>query len=92
MFKIIFSWWNRQTFGTFLNTLIFGINVGNDEQNKYYRNKSDKIGNLPKDVIDTPCPHSWIHKIIKSTPGKILEWQKIQKTLTKLPLDLTIQI
>ena len=42
MFKIIFSWWNRQTFGTFLNTLIFGINVGSDEfGNKYYRNKSD---------------------------------------------------
>ena len=72
MFKIIFSWWNRQTFGTFLNTLIFGINVGSDEfGNKYYRNKSDtRRWVIYKDVIDAskipPEWHSWIHKIIKS--------------------------
>ena len=86
MFKIIFSWWNRQTFGTFLNTLIFGINVGSDEfGNKYYRNKSDtRRWVIYKDVIDAskipPEWHSWIHKIIKSTPDKIkfsnYEWQK----------------
>ena len=26
--KIIFTWWNRQTFGTFLKTLFFGKYVG----------------------------------------------------------------
>ena len=75
-----------QTFGTFLNTLIFGINVGSDEfGNKYYRNKSDtRRWVIYKDVIDAskipPEWHSWIHKIIKSTPDKIkfsnYEWQK----------------
>ena len=27
-FKIIFTWWNKQTFGTFLKTLFFGKFVG----------------------------------------------------------------
>ena len=30
-FKIIFTWWNRQTFGTFLKTLFLGKYVGTDE-------------------------------------------------------------
>ena len=38
--KIIFTWWNKQTFGTFLKTLFFGKYVGSDEYgNKYYKNK-----------------------------------------------------
>ena len=41
--KIIFTWWNRQTFGTFLKTLFFGKYVGKDEfGNKYYKNKEDE--------------------------------------------------
>ena len=40
--KIIFTWWNKQTFGTFLKTLFFGIYTGKDELgNKYYRNKKN---------------------------------------------------
>ena len=35
--KIIFTWWNGQTIGTFLNTLFFGKLVGiDDSKNKYY--------------------------------------------------------
>ena len=41
-FKIIFTWWNKQTFGTFLKTLFTGTLVGKDEfGNKYYKNKND---------------------------------------------------
>ena len=29
--KIIFTWWNKQTFGTFLKTLFFGKFVGKDQ-------------------------------------------------------------
>lgn len=29
--KIIFTWWNGQTIGTFLNTLFFGKLVGIDD-------------------------------------------------------------
>ena len=40
--KIFFTWWNRQTFGTYLKTLFFGKYVGKDEfGNKYYKNKND---------------------------------------------------
>ena len=39
-FKIIFTWWNKQTFGTFLKTLFTGKFVGKDQLgNKYYTNK-----------------------------------------------------
>ena len=38
--KIIFTWWHRQTFGTFLKTLFLGKFVGSDEYgNKYYKSK-----------------------------------------------------
>ena len=37
--KVIFTWWNNQTFGTFLVTLFSGTYVGKDELgNKYYKN------------------------------------------------------
>ena len=41
--KIIFTWWNKQTFGTFLKTLFTGKYVGKDKLgNKYYKNKNDE--------------------------------------------------
>ena len=41
--KIIFTWWNKQTFGTFLKTLFFGKYVGSDEfGNKYYKSKKNE--------------------------------------------------
>ena len=41
--KIIFTWWNRQTFGTFLKTLFFGKFVGSDDYgNKYYQSKKNE--------------------------------------------------
>ena len=43
MIKQIFTWWNSQTFGTFLYTIFFGKLVGKDEfGNKYYKNKKGK--------------------------------------------------
>ena len=41
--KIFFTWWNKQTFGTYLKTLFTGQNVGKDQfGNKYYKNKNDE--------------------------------------------------
>ena len=41
--KQIFTWWNKNTFGTFLKTLLSGKYVGKDEfGNKYYKNKKDE--------------------------------------------------
>ena len=48
--KIIFTWWNKQTFGTFLKTLFTGILVGKDEfGNKYYKNikQKNQLDNRP---------------------------------------------
>ena len=43
IFKIFFTWWNRQTLGTFFKTLFFGKLVGSDEfGNKYYKSKKGK--------------------------------------------------
>ena len=42
-FKQIFIWWNRQTFGTRIQTFFSGKFVGQDSfGNKYYENKSGK--------------------------------------------------
>jgi NADH:ubiquinone oxidoreductase subunit len=40
----IFTWWNRQTFGTQLWTALYGEFVGEDEfGNRYFRTKGGKI-------------------------------------------------
>ena len=45
IFKIFFTWWNRQTLGTFFKTLFFGKLVGSDEfGNKYYKSKRVSVG------------------------------------------------
>ena len=65
--KIIFSWWNSQTFGTLIHTLIFGNIVGKDQYgNKYYQNKNDsKRWVIYKGEIDASKIsnqwYSWIH-------------------------------
>ena len=43
VFKEIFTWWNQQTLGTRIQTLIYGKYVGKDKNgNKYYQSKSGK--------------------------------------------------
>ena len=89
LFKIIFSWWNGQTFGTFLHTLVYGNIVGKDHYgNKYYQNKDDTkrwvIYNGTVDASSIPPEwHSWLHKIIKTTPDQVkfnnFNWQKEHK-------------
>tara|TARA_B100000963_G_scaffold331989_1_gene323147 strand:- start:1350 stop:1703 length:354 start_codon:yes stop_codon:yes gene_type:complete len=87
--KIIFSWWHNQTFGTLLQTIIYGNIVGKDQfGNKYYQNKNDTkrwvVYNGPVDASMIPPEwHSWLHKIIKTTPDQIkfhdFDWQKKHK-------------
>ena len=45
LIKEIFIWWNRQTLGTRIYTIIFGKFVGQDEfGNKYYKSKKIRGG------------------------------------------------
>tara|TARA_B100000029_G_C16960970_1_gene736222 strand:- start:158 stop:514 length:357 start_codon:yes stop_codon:yes gene_type:complete len=88
MIKQIFTWWNSQTFGTFLYTIFFGKLVGKDEfGNKYYVNKKDKRwviynGEINASKITTDW-YSWIHHISNNIPdknfNKKFSWQKPHK-------------
>ena len=67
MIKEIFTWWNKQTFGTRLNTMFFGKLVGEDTSgNKYYESKSGKrwvIFNGEIEASKIPIEwYSWIHR------------------------------
>jgi NADH dehydrogenase len=83
--KIIFTWWNGQTIGTFLNTLFFGKLVGvDDSKNKYYVDSKDRrwvIFNSEVEATKIPPEwHAWIHHLIKEVPTKAdfskYGWQK----------------
>ena len=83
-FKMIFTWWNNQTFGTFLKTLFFGKFVGSDQYgNKYYKSKNDErwvvyATNIEATKITSEW-YLWIHHTIDKIPGKNtskFNWQK----------------
>ena len=72
--KIIFTWWNRQTFGTFLKTLFFGKYVGSDQYgNKYYKSKNDERWVVYSKNIEatkiTSDWYLWIHHTIDKIPS-----------------------
>ena len=83
-FKIIFTWWNRQTFGTFLKTLFYGRFVGQDEfGNKYYQNKQNERWVIYSNNIEATKITSdwfmWMHHTIDKIPIKNEKkylWQK----------------
>ena len=83
-FKIIFTWWNRQTFGTFLKTLFYGKYVGSDEQgNKYYQSKKDQRWVIYAKSIEatkiTTDWYLWMHHTIDKVPNNKenkYTWQK----------------
>ena len=84
IFKIIFTWWNKQTFGTFLKTLFFGKLVGSDQYgNKYYKSKNDErwvvySSNIEATKITSEW-YLWIHHTIDKIPEKNdakFNWQK----------------
>ena len=82
--KQIFTWWHKQTLGTFIYTLFAGKLIGRDQfGNKYYSNSKGRRWVIYKDNIESskipPDWHSWIHflKINKpSTEEKKFLWQK----------------
>ena len=82
--KQIFTWWHKQTLGTFIYTLFTGKLIGRDQfGNKYYSNSKGRRWVIYKNNIESskipPDWHSWIHflKINKpSNEGKKFLWQK----------------
>ena len=85
LFKKIFIWWNQETLGTKIKTILFGKLIGTDQLgNKYYTNKSGKRWVIYSGEIDaSKIPnewYSWIHftknKIENTHDLKKYEWQK----------------
>ena len=82
--KQIFTWWHKQTFGTFLKTLFFGKFVGKDFYgNKYYKSKNDERWVVYKDNIEASKITSewflWMHHTISEVPNQQKKkhlWQK----------------
>ena len=83
--KMIFTWWNNQTFGTYLKTLFFGKYVGSDEYgNKYYKSKNNERWVIYKNNIEatkiTSDWYLWMHHTIENIPDVNKEskykWQK----------------
>ncbi len=84
--KILFTWWNKQTLGTFLKTLFYGKLVGQDELgNKYYQNKKNNERWIvySKNVEATKITSEWylwmhhtIDKIPEASDSKKYFWQK----------------
>jgi len=82
--KQIFTWWHKQTIGTFLKTLFFGKYVGKDQYgNKYYKSKSDVRWVVYKNNIEASQITSewflWMHHTINEIPKenkKSYLWQK----------------
>ena len=83
-FKQIFTWWNRQTVGTFIYTFFTGKLVGTDDfGNKYFTNSKGKRWVIYKKVTDSsiipPEWHLWIHFLKTNNPSKNInkfKWQK----------------
>ena len=72
--KVIFTWGNGQTFGTFLKTLFTGIYVGKDAVgNKYYKNKQNERQLQYSKIIEaTKITSDWylkMHHTIDKVPG-----------------------
>ena len=83
--KQIFTWWHKQTLGTFIYTLFFGKRVGEDTfGNKYYCDSKDKKRwVIYNDSVESsqisPEWHMWIHFINPNKPDenkKKYSWQK----------------
>ena len=82
--KQIFTWWHKQTLGTFIYTLFTGKFAGKDQfGNKYYSNSNGKRWVIYKNNVEAskipPEWHVWIHFHGKNKPPdkeKKFSWQK----------------
>ena len=83
-FKQIFTWWHKQTIGTFFYTLFTGKLIGKDQfGNKYYSNTKGKRWIIYKNRVESskipPEWHLWIHRLVKNKPSDEINncsWQK----------------
>ncbi len=84
-FLLVFTWWNRQTWGTWATTWWNGEFVGEDEfGNRYYRTKggrkSKALGYDKRWVVYSgyaegstvpPSWHGWLHHTVDTPPTQV---------------------
>ena len=84
IFKKIFIWWNQDTIGTKIKTILYGKFVGKDQfGNKYYQNKRNERWVVYAADVEASKITSewfmWIHHTIEKPPlenKKSYFWQK----------------
>ena len=78
--KKIFTWWNRDTFGTRIKTIFFGKLIGKDDfGNKYYQSKNGKRWVIYSDEVDaSKMPVDWF-SLMHFMPNKIENNHKLEK-------------
>ena len=82
--KQIFTWWHKQTVGTFIYTILLGKFSGKDQfGNKYYSNSKGKRWVIYKNSVESskipPEWYSWIHFLNREIPSNDIKkflWQK----------------
>ena len=82
--KQIFTWWHKQTVGTFIYTILLGKFSGKDQfGNKYYSNSKGKRWVIYKNSVESskipPEWYSWIHFLNRNIPSNDIKkflWQK----------------
>ena len=82
--KQIFTWWHKQTIGTFIYTLFTGKFRGKDQYgNRYYSNSKGRRWVIYKNDVEAskipPEWHMWIHFLTNNTPSSDeikFPWQK----------------
>ena len=85
--KLIFTWWHKQTLGTFIYTLFVGKFIGKDQfGNKYYTNQRGKRWVIYNNYVESskiPAEwHLWIHSKTRTRPSEKtnkFSWQKEHK-------------
>ena len=84
LLKQIFTWWHKQTAGTFIYTIFAGKFSGEDQfGNKYYSNSKGKRWVIYNNQVEaskiSPKWHLWIHFLSNNKPSDNLskfKWQK----------------
>ena len=84
--KKIFTWWNRETIGTRIKTILQGKLIGKDDQgNKYYENKKGNRWVIYANEIEaSKIPvewYSWMHHM----PNKIEKKHNLEKYYWQKP-------
>ena len=82
--KQIFTWWHKQTVGTFIYTIFLGKFSGKDQfGNKYYSNSRGKRWVIYKDSVESSKIPSewylWIHFLTKNKPSDNTKKFSLQK-------------